>query len=84
MNIPDLDHLAPDQEWRYVSTGFLCQLLQIVPGQLATLMEAAEVRFALVLDGVGYLMVRDAEAVAAKVRDIRNEIAEVSESAESN
>jgi hypothetical protein len=74
MNLNDLDHLAPEPDRQFVSVGFIGQLLQILPGQLRVLMEESDIKFALVLDGVGYLSVADAATVAAKCRDVRQEI----------
>jgi hypothetical protein len=84
MNFPDMDHLAPDNHEQYVSMGFICQLLQILPGQLKVLCEECEVKFALVLDGVPYLRLKDSEQVAAMCRDVRKEICEKLESAKNN
>ena len=78
MQFSDLEHLAPSRDHQFVSMGFLCQLLQVNLGQLRTLMEECEIKFARVVDGIGYFCVADAEAVAAKCRDVRKEIHEVS------
>jgi hypothetical protein len=80
MSTTDFDDLAPDRDWQFVSLGSMCGLLQCLPAQLKVLMEATDVRFALVLDGVGYLRVADAETVAAKCRDCWKELADVSSS----
>lgn len=70
----EFDHLAPEPEKQFVSLGYLCGLLQVLPGQLKVLMEDCKINFSMVLDGVGYLTVADAERVADKCREVRDEI----------
>lgn len=70
----EFDGLTPNASQQFVSMGYLCGLLQILPGQLKVLMEAADVRFAQIVDGVGYLTVTDATTVAEKCREVRAEI----------
>jgi len=72
----DLDHLAPHRDRQFVSIGYVCGLLQIMPAQLATLMEDCDIHFAQVVDGCGFLLVEDAERVAEKARDVYREISE--------
>jgi hypothetical protein len=80
----DFDQLAPERDQQFCSLGFICQLLQIVPTQLQVLMEDSGLRFAMVLDGIGYLTVADAERLAEKCRDVRQEIHDTLEAAEWN
>jgi hypothetical protein len=81
---PDFDDYAPPRDKQFVSMWHVCQLLQILPGQLRVLMDDCRVKFAQVVDGVGYLLVADAEAIARKCGDVRKEIHDVLESAENN
>ena len=60
----DLERFCPPRDRQYVSVGSVCGLLQLMPAELAVLMDGAQVRFALVLDGCGYLSISDAELVA--------------------
>ncbi len=83
-NFSGFDHLAPARDRQLVSVGYLCGLLQILPGQLRVLMEDCEVKFAEVRDGVGYVLVADAETLAAKNNELREEIRAVETSFERN
>jgi hypothetical protein len=84
MNLPDFDDFAPDRDKQFCSMGFVCQLLQILPGQLRVLMEDCEIKFSQVVDGIGFLSVADTETVAKKCRDIRKEICETIEATPNN
>lgn len=81
---PDFDSLAPPRDQQFLSMGYAGQILQVMPAQLKVLMLECNVRFAKVVDGVGYLLVEDAETLAAKCRDIRKEMHDVSQSAKYN
>ena len=83
-NFSGFDHLAPSRDEQYLSMGFVCQVLQCVPGQLKVLMEDIDVKFAMILDGIGYVCVEDAERIAERCRDIRKEIDSVATSHERN
>lgn len=84
MNLPDFDDFAPNRDQQFVSMGYICQLLQILPGQLKVLMQDCEIKFSQVLDGVGYLSIADAESVAEKCCEVRKEISDVAESYKTN
>lgn len=77
MKTPSFEDYAPDRSQQFVGTGTLCQHLQVLPGQLRVLMDSTGVKFAMILDGVGYVRVADAERLAAKCRDTRKAIAEI-------
>lgn len=53
--LADLRQFAPPNDSMFYSVGATCQKLGINPAQLAILLEAAEVRFAKLIDGVPYL-----------------------------
>jgi hypothetical protein len=74
MNTTDFQHLIPGPDRQLVSTGFVCQLLQILPKQMYVLMEDCEIQFQQIVDGVGFLLLADAERVAEKCGDVRKEI----------
>jgi hypothetical protein len=84
MYTTDFDHLAPERERQIVSMGFVCGTLRILPGQLKVLMEACDIKFSQLVDGVGYLSVADAEEVARKCRDVLKEIHDASVSYKAN
>jgi hypothetical protein len=84
MSTTSFDHLAPERSEQFLSMGFVCQHLQILPGQLRVLMEDTGVKFSQVVDGIGYLSIADAEAVAAKCVEVRKEIHDVVTSHERN
>ncbi|MCC7084840.1 MAG: hypothetical protein IT427_07525 [Pirellulales bacterium] len=73
-NNSEFDHLAPPRQRQLVSIGFLCQLLQCLPGQICTLMEDSDIFFAQTVDGIGFVSLPDAERIAEKCRDVRREI----------
>lgn len=68
------EDFQPGRDQQFVSTGKLCNLCSILPGQLRVLMENKNIRFAMILDGVGYVTVDDAEMLAARCNEIREEI----------
>lgn len=84
MNFPDFENLIHHSAPRLASMGLLMQTLRIFPGQLKVLMEDGGIKFAQVVDGVGYVTVADAEKIATMVRDIYKEIHDVQESAKYN
>ncbi len=70
---------------QYISVGQLCQFLQVLPGQLEVLMQAASIeQFDMALDGVCYLTADNAELVFEECRKVREEIESVSESTKWN
>jgi hypothetical protein len=83
-NFSGFDHLAPSRDDQYLSMGMVCQVLQCVPGQLRVLMEDCDIKFAEVRDGIGWLLVEDAERIAEKCRDVRKEIHDAAESYKTN
>jgi hypothetical protein len=67
-------NLMPGDDQCFASVGYVCGFLQITPGQLGVLMDAAGVRFAKAVDGVPYLDGAGFEAVTAKGREVVDEI----------
>lgn len=54
MLVIDLKEFAPEPEKCFYSVGKVCQHLQIMPKQLRVLMEAVDVRFSEIRDGIAY------------------------------
>lgn len=71
---PFSESLNPEPGDRTYSVGYVCFNLQILPGQLAVLMEAAGVTFARMADGVPMLDGHSFIAVAEKAEAVRGEI----------
>jgi hypothetical protein len=84
MRTPTFDDFAPPPESQLIGVGSLCGLLQVMPPQLRTLMEATGVRFSLILDGVGFLTLADAARLAEHCHDVRQEIADKAAAAPQN
>lgn len=70
------DQFQPDREDQFLSTGYFCGMFQILPGQLAVLMEDSCIKFSQVIDGVGYLNVPDALIIGRRCNEVRGEISE--------
>jgi hypothetical protein len=68
------EDFQPSRDQQFVSAGNLCGLMQILPGQLGVLMEDRRIRFGMILDGVGYLTVDDAEIIGERLKEIRQEL----------
>jgi hypothetical protein len=64
--------------------GYLCGTLKILPGHLKVLMEAKNVKFSHIIDGVGYLNVVDAITVAEECVRVVEEISSAVTSHERN
>lgn len=76
--------LKPEMAASFYSFGYACQSLQIAPGQLGVLMEAAGVKFAQVIDGVPMLDGHGFLAVVDKLKEVADEIKAVEASAATN
>jgi hypothetical protein len=74
MREPNASDYLPDPSKQFFGPGTVCSKLSISIGQLRTLMDAAGVRFAASLDGVGLLDGDGFDAVAAECRRVREEI----------
>ena len=73
---PEFQKFAPPDGQQFVSMGFLCSLLQLVPAQICAVMEASDVRFSMLMDCVGYFSVKDAELLSERCNSLRKEIAD--------
>lgn len=75
MHISDL----PPVDRQFFGPGYSCQLLQVTPGQLKVLMEAAGVEFVATLDAVPLIDGVGMQALVNKANELRAEIADAAE-----
>jgi len=74
-----LNAFRPEPQDCWYSVGYSCEALQVVPGQLAVMMEECDVAFRRQVDGVGQIRGDD----FLKLLDLRSQIhEEFSEAAE--
>lgn len=66
------------------SIGYCCQLLQVVPGQLALLMEETGVLPSHTIDNVAYFDGDGVQVLVNKVNQIRKEISEAMDKLENS
>jgi hypothetical protein len=78
MFIDNFSDFAPEPSQQLVSIGMLCQHLQVMPRQLKILLDEVQsvraVKFAQVVDGVGYFSVTDAELLADLMGKVKAEV----------
>jgi hypothetical protein len=67
----DDDQGPKDDAMRLTSLGLTCRALGINPDQLRQLMAQLDIRFALVLDGVGYVTLTDGVKIERRVIEAR-------------
>ena len=71
---PGFEKFAPVEDMQFCSMGMLCQLAQVLPAQVRIAMQDAGIRFAMTMDGTGYLYVQDAEVIAKRCNAMRKEL----------
>lgn len=66
-----LPSLIAEAEDRYFSTGRSCELLRIVPSQLASLMDELRIEFDHYMDDVGVLRGDQLEEISERINEYR-------------
>lgn len=79
-----LANFHPEATEQFYSLGYVCQYLQVTPGQVCVLLEATETKFVRVIDDVPYLDGSGFAEVVHKAREVIQEIEEFAASAELN
>jgi len=70
------DKFEAPREQQFVSTGYLCGSLKILPKQLQVLMADCHITFSMEIDDVGFLSVPDGELIARRYGEVYAEIAD--------
>ncbi|QDT56894.1 hypothetical protein Pan44_49560 [Caulifigura coniformis] len=73
---PDFQQFAPADDQQFVSMGFLCSMLGLLPAQICVVMQDAGIRFGMVVDCVGHFRVKDAETIANRCSSLKKELAD--------
>lgn len=72
----------PPVDKQFFGPGYSCQLLQVTPGQLRVLMEAAGVAFVASIDGTPLIDGAGMQALVDKANELRAEIADAASKVE--
>ncbi len=84
MLVIDLKEFAPAPQKCFYSVGKVCQHLQIMPKQLRVLMEATDVRFSEIRDGIAYFDFPAFEKLNDAAIEVKGEVAKAKSAVPNN
>ncbi|QDT54771.1 hypothetical protein Pan44_28080 [Caulifigura coniformis] len=72
----NFQQFAPADDMQFLSMGGLCGMLGLLPAQICVVMQETGIKFAMVLNTVGYFTVKDAETIANRCSSLKKELAD--------